>query len=93
MHVDVKIPGLEILVLLVGELRSGGHRPVIAALGQRNDDRAVLSGSAIVNVRCSPIHSRGGDFAADRFIRADGNRAVARRLGLYGGEPRCRRIG
>ena len=84
MHVDVKIPGLEILVLLIGELRSGGHRPVIAALGQRNDDRAVLSGSAIVNVRCSPIHSRGGDFAGDLFIR-DGNRAVARRLGLYGG--------
>ena len=82
MHVDVKIPGLEILVLLVGKLRSSGHRPVIAALCQRNDDRAVLSGSAIVNVCCSPIHSRGDDFADDRFIR-DGNRAVARRLGLY----------
>jgi hypothetical protein len=33
MHVDVKIPGLEILVSLIGELRSGRHRPDIARNG------------------------------------------------------------
>jgi len=43
MHVDVKIPGLEILVLLIGELRSGGHRPDIARNGLRNGDRERLA--------------------------------------------------
>src|SRR5437870_10526481 len=79
VHVDVEIAGLERRILRVGQLRSGRDGPsIVAGLGERNDDGAVLAGGAVVNVRHRPGHASGCHVTAHGLVVTNRDRATAR---------------
>src|SRR6202165_6094878 len=62
MNVDVQLARLVSRVLLLGQLGiRGGRERVVAALGERNDYRAIAAGLTHVNVRSGRGHAGCGD--------------------------------
>src|ERR1044071_7143882 len=66
MDVHVQVAGLQGVHLRGVQLRAGGHAVGVAVLRERNDDRAVLAGRALVDVRHGPVDAGGGHAAAHR---------------------------
>src|SRR4051812_18592147 len=83
VDVHVEISRLKFFVLRVVELRSRWDRPGISALGECDDNTAVLSGGPFMDMGSCPIDARCRDTAADRFILSNSDRAVARRFLLH----------
>src|SRR5688572_28017308 len=79
VDVHVEIALFESLHLRVVQLRASRNGVRVAALGERNDDRAVLALGRLVDVRHGAFHPRGGDAAAHRAVgvHPDGAAAAA----------------
>src|ERR1044071_9790374 len=69
VDVDVQAAILERFHLRVVQLGAGGHGVGVAALRERDDDRAVLALRALVDVRHGALDAGGGDAAAHRPVR------------------------